>query len=111
MNDRPAVERQVVGALKSTIDAHGPITRANVSSAAKRIVSALKAKERSDAVPEHLIGIGGADPENPGQLVDCSKTVDAIMEELGLDPTNEADYMKTMNLLMAILKAEEFVAA
>lgn len=49
MNDRAAVERQIVGALKSTIDAHGPITRENVSSAAKRIVSELKAKERMDA--------------------------------------------------------------
>lgn len=39
---RSQLERQVCGALKQAIDAHGPITRENVSSAAKRVVSMLK---------------------------------------------------------------------
>jgi hypothetical protein len=34
--------RAIVGALKSTIDAHGPISRDDVSSAAKRVSAALR---------------------------------------------------------------------
>lgn len=34
--------RAIVGALRSTIDAHGPISRDDVSSAAKRVSSALR---------------------------------------------------------------------
>lgn len=35
--DGPAVERWIAGALRSTIAAHGPITKERTSSAAKRI--------------------------------------------------------------------------
>jgi len=45
--DRPAVERAVASALKMTIDAHGPIRRENVGSAAKRVVSLLKEQRRA----------------------------------------------------------------
>jgi hypothetical protein len=45
--DRRAVERAVSDALKMTIDAHGPITREWVGSAAKRIVALLKAERRA----------------------------------------------------------------
>lgn len=34
---RGDLEKMIAGAIKSAIDAHGPITRANVSSAAKRV--------------------------------------------------------------------------
>lgn len=46
LEDRAAVERAIGGALTSAIDAHGPITRANRSSAAKRVYSTLKALKR-----------------------------------------------------------------
>lgn len=36
------LEREIAGALKQTIDAHGPITIENRSSAAKRIASAIR---------------------------------------------------------------------
>ena len=39
---RSEMEKQVVGALKSAIAAHGPITEENVSSAAKRVIGVLK---------------------------------------------------------------------
>lgn len=39
---RGDLERQVAGALKCAIDAHGPITVDNRASAAKRIVHLLK---------------------------------------------------------------------
>lgn len=47
--DRSKVERAIGGAIKSAVDSHGPITRANYSGAAKRIYSALKAVLRGDA--------------------------------------------------------------
>lgn len=40
MPDRFA--REIAGALKATIDAHGPIDRTNISSATKRIAHALR---------------------------------------------------------------------
>jgi hypothetical protein len=50
LQDRPTVERQIGGALRSTIDAHGPITKSTSSSAAKRVYSALKqlAREKGE---------------------------------------------------------------
>lgn len=39
--------RQIVGALKSAIDAHGPITRDLLHSAAKRILAQLRAADSS----------------------------------------------------------------
>lgn len=46
------LERQVIGALKNTIDAHGPITKDLISSAAKRvtaqIIAAENQKEKAD---------------------------------------------------------------
>lgn len=41
LDDRSVVEQAICGALKSAIDAHGPIGRSNVSSAGKRVYSAL----------------------------------------------------------------------
>ncbi|SFU94773.1 hypothetical protein [Alicyclobacillus macrosporangiidus] len=40
--NRPLFERQIVGALRSTIDAHGMITKETAPSAAKRIIGHLK---------------------------------------------------------------------
>lgn len=37
----PLALKQIIGALRSTIDAHGPITANNIGSAAKRIAGAL----------------------------------------------------------------------
>ena len=34
--------RAIIGALKSAIDAHGPIDKTRITSAAKRILGALK---------------------------------------------------------------------
>lgn len=45
-NKRPAVERQIAGALKVCIDAHGPITPERLGSAVKRVVGALKGMNR-----------------------------------------------------------------
>jgi hypothetical protein len=49
LTDRSLIERTIAGALKSAIDAHGPITIENRASAAKRVYSALKqiANERA----------------------------------------------------------------
>lgn len=38
------LERQVIGALRSTIEAHGPITKEQIGSAAKRIAGQLTAR-------------------------------------------------------------------
>lgn len=48
LSDRGRVESSIAGALKMAVDAHGPITRANVSSAAKRVVSNLKGIARGE---------------------------------------------------------------
>lgn len=48
ISDRSTVESRVAGALKNTVDAHGPIDKDWVASAAKRIYGMLKglAKEQ-----------------------------------------------------------------
>jgi hypothetical protein len=46
---RAAIERQVAGALKSCVDAHGPITVQFITSAAKRVVGALNISESEEA--------------------------------------------------------------
>lgn len=50
-SDRSGFEKAIVGALKSAIDAHGPITKENVSSAAKRIVSVAKQWRQDELKP------------------------------------------------------------
>jgi hypothetical protein len=40
--DRKRLERLLAGAMKSCIDAHGPIDRDHVSSASKRMIGLLK---------------------------------------------------------------------
>jgi hypothetical protein len=47
--DRSSVERGIANALKMAIEAHGPITAENRTSAAKRIYSFLKAEARQQA--------------------------------------------------------------
>jgi hypothetical protein len=47
LTQRTAIEKRIVGALVAAADAHGPITRATVSSAAKRVFSELKAEARA----------------------------------------------------------------
>lgn len=49
MTRRPSIERGIVGALRSAIAAHGPVTIDNVSSAAKRIIGELKQQARQHA--------------------------------------------------------------
>lgn len=41
LQSRSEIEKEIVGALKNAIDSHGPITRVNVHSAAKRVYKAL----------------------------------------------------------------------
>jgi len=48
MKDRAKLERRIAGALRSTVDAHGPITKQWVGSAAKRVVSEIKVLEREE---------------------------------------------------------------
>jgi len=43
---RSPIEKRIVSAIVSAVDAHGPVTRDNVSSAAKRVYSELKAEAR-----------------------------------------------------------------
>jgi hypothetical protein len=43
------LERAVSGALRSAIDAHGPITKQNLGSAVKRVVSQIEAQRRDAA--------------------------------------------------------------
>lgn len=49
---RARIEKAIVGALQSTIDAHGPITKENCSSAAKRIYGALKGERKQMCGPD-----------------------------------------------------------
>jgi hypothetical protein len=52
-----ALERSVVGALRSAIKDHGPITADNLPSAAKRIIGNLKnARVRTRARAQDLCG-------------------------------------------------------
>lgn len=46
IGNRSQIESAIAGALKATIDAHGPITRENRPSAAKRIYGELKSIAR-----------------------------------------------------------------
>ena len=46
---RESLERAVKGALSSAIDAHGPITKQNLGSATKRVVSQIIAQRRDAA--------------------------------------------------------------
>ncbi len=47
LNARGTLEKKIVGALKMAIDAHGPITRLNISSAAHRVITAIKEHNRA----------------------------------------------------------------
>lgn len=49
LNDRSSLERQIVGALRSAIHAHGPITNDNASSAAKRVIGVIKVYNRNQS--------------------------------------------------------------
>ena len=53
LQGRSEIEKEIVGALKCAMDSHGPITRENVNSAAKRVYKALNnlAKRRRDINP------------------------------------------------------------
>ena len=42
MKDRPQMEKLIAGAIKSTIIAHGPITKEHASSVAKRVIGQVK---------------------------------------------------------------------
>lgn len=42
LGNRGKIEKRIVGALKSSIHSHGPITYENVSSAGKRVWGMLK---------------------------------------------------------------------
>lgn len=46
LSSRGPLERQLVGALRDGINAHGPITRENANSAAKRLIGAIKTYNR-----------------------------------------------------------------
>lgn len=46
------IERMVAGNLRSTIDAHGPIDRCMIGSAAKRITGQLWAHLQPEGAPE-----------------------------------------------------------
>ena len=49
LSDRSAIERRIVGALRTAIAAHGPIDHNYISSAAKRVYGELKAARREQA--------------------------------------------------------------
>jgi len=42
LSQRGSIEKAIAGALKSTIEAHGPITEEWVASSAKRVIAAIK---------------------------------------------------------------------
>ncbi len=46
LSNRGLLERQVVGALRDCVNAHGPITRDLANSAAKRVIGAIKTFNR-----------------------------------------------------------------
>jgi hypothetical protein len=48
LNNRSKFERGISGALKSTIHAHGPITKDWISSASKRIIATIKVFNKSE---------------------------------------------------------------
>lgn len=63
LSDGGAIRRQINGALKQAVDAHGPIKKEFISSATKRIYCALKQyrKERTKNLKEEL----NNGPRNP----------------------------------------------
>ncbi|KKN91249.1 hypothetical protein LCGC14_0221170 [marine sediment metagenome] len=46
--ERQKVSKMIVGGLRETIRAHGPITKRLIGSAAKRIIGTLLAKRKID---------------------------------------------------------------
>lgn len=51
MSNRGPLERQIVGALRDCVNAHGPITKDIAHSAAKRVVGAIKTYNRKVRKP------------------------------------------------------------
>lgn len=46
LSNRGLLERQIVGAIRDAINAHGPINRNNANSAAKRVIGCIKTYNR-----------------------------------------------------------------
>jgi hypothetical protein len=67
-SDRSGFERAIVGALKSAIDAHGPITKENVSSAAKRVVSVAKLWRQDELKGDEIRTLYVPSHHQPGDL-------------------------------------------
>jgi hypothetical protein len=87
--DRAAAERAITGALRSTINDHGPITHPVIGSATKRILGALQNIERSaDDVPalsrpKHAAGMDVAIPSQEQQAEMISdQEADEMQEQL-----------------------------
>jgi len=55
IENRSKIEKMICGALQSAIDAHGPITKDNKNSAAKRILGQLRseAKEQNATITKN----------------------------------------------------------
>lgn len=93
--DRARVEREIAGALKSAIDAHGPINRENVGSAAKRVYSSLKAVRRPLLVgavaDEHNPKLRGEDTVDLAAATDAETpwTLSQTAYERALDQADE----------------------
>lgn len=56
LTERGPLESKIVGAIRDAINAHGPITKENAPSAAKRVIGAIKshnkAQERKKEINE-----------------------------------------------------------
>ena len=87
--DRTAAERAIAGALRSTINDHGPIGPPVIGSAVKRVLGALQNIERStDEVPaisrpRHAAGMDVAIPSQEQQAeIFTDEEADEIQEQL-----------------------------
>lgn len=105
--------REIGGALKSTIDAHGPITLANIGSAAKRIAGTLMITSRRKSFPtcgqcffcgEFLVPIGSSESR---------KTIDHLTPRCrggGIEKSNLVDSCLGCNNEKGRLTLEEYRA-
>lgn len=77
MTQRGIVESGIVGAIRSAIDAHGPVTRGHEHSAAKRIIGYLKECARNDTAH---VGEGDAYPHAiPAEIISAARQIETWM--------------------------------
>lgn len=93
LSNRGTVEKRIVGALKSCIDAHGPIGLSNVSSAAKRIWTNAIRDLLSGRVklPTTISGDASDSVLEVGNVVGQTRHFIAVGDEADCEPITNAN--------------------